>query len=490
MTAYHFSSAAPDGGDGSLERPFNDLAAAGDLKLGPSDAIALERGSAFRGQALHVHGGGALGAPVRIEPYGDEAAAAPRIDADGAGVWQEDYRAPIGGSPHLNRAPVSSALLLRDVPYVEVRGLEITNRRAPGEGPFNALDALCRTGVAVIAERGTVCHTVLEGLDVHDVEGNVYHKHLANAGIAVLAHLNPSADQRDPASVARGVARFDDVQVRGCTVRRTDRWGIAVGYTAYLNVIDNGERGEDGRWTNRFDYGDGTIDRATLRQYGATGVTVEGNVVEDAGGDGITVMYCDAPHVTRNVCRRAARHINVRDYTATSHDRVAAAIWPWRCKDALFDFNEAYGTLGAGEGNADGQAWDADYGDGTVYRRNVSGGNTGGTVMFCNEMAVGSLFEGNVAVGDLMGAIDIPRNPDATVRGNAFILRGGATPLREDRADGAAVIEGNAFINEGGEPLRPDWHPEGSRVSYHGNLYVGFATAPQDDGEPMAAPGR
>ena len=54
--------------------------------------------------------------------------------------------------------------------------------------------------------------------------------------------------------------------------------------------------------------------------------------------------------------------------------KVAAAIWPWKCKDALFRFNEAADT----RLNQDGMAYDADSGDGTVYEYNFSRQNEGG----------------------------------------------------------------------------------------------------------------
>ena len=40
-------------------------------------------------------------------------------------------------------------------------------------------------------------------------------------------------------------------------------------------------------------------------------------------------------------------------------EKQQRAIWPWKCKDALFQYNEAYHTCD----NQDGQAWDADAGD-------------------------------------------------------------------------------------------------------------------------------
>ena len=71
-----------------------------------------------------------------------------------------------------------------------------------------------------------------------------------------------------------------------------------------------------------------------------------------------------------------SKHINTQDYTQPGSygGRVAAGIWPWRCKDPVFQYNEMYNNLNAEHGNGDGQAWDADYGDGTLYQYNYSYG--------------------------------------------------------------------------------------------------------------------
>lgn len=67
------------------------------------------------------------------------------------------------------------------------------------------------------------------------------------------------------------VSRFDHVTIRNSTVKDVDRWGIAVGYTAYLNYIDA-------------NYGDGSIDDALIAKYGSTNVRIENNYVKGAGG--------------------------------------------------------------------------------------------------------------------------------------------------------------------------------------------------------------
>ncbi|KFJ08219.1 right-handed parallel beta-helix repeat-containing protein [Bifidobacterium tsurumiense] len=483
MTTIYISAAHGDDANAGTDpgHAWATLSPANSFAFKPGDALLLERGSIFSDQFLHISASGTPEEPICIGAYGDETRPFPAIHANGSGRWFQDYRAPIGGSPHRNRGEVSTALLLMDCSYIEVRDLEITNRRVDDSDGlvFNARNVMDRTGVAVIAQDGgTSRHVLLEGLYIHDVDGNVYDKHMANGGIYCMAHF-PTDTRR----ITDSVARFDDLSIRDCTVRNVRRWGIAVGYTAYLNFIDRGGLNADGEWNNTFDYGDGSIDDSLIATFGSTNIVIEGNTVEDAGGDGITVMYCDRPIVRRNISRRAAKDIRSDIYNATENDRVAAAIWPWRCKNALFEYNEAYDTLNAEYGNGDGQAWDADFGDGTVYRNNYSSGNSGGSVMFCNEKAVNSHFYHNVAYHDRLGAIDIPRNPDADIHDNVFILDESCDPIRNDndRADGTAHVQHNIFINDAPQERLINWHPHAAHIIWQDNLYVRFANRPSEE---------
>lgn len=70
-----------------------------------------------------------------------------------------------------------------------------------------------------MSEAGLRCSNLV----IHDVNGNVYDKHMNNGGIYMTA-LKPIAQNAE-------AARFRDVTVEGCYVDRVSRWGIAVGYT-------------------------------------------------------------------------------------------------------------------------------------------------------------------------------------------------------------------------------------------------------------------
>lgn len=205
--------------------------------------------------------------------------------------------------------------------YITVSNLEITNDDADVYDPIDtwkwtdtpdsdgtkldrSASRMDRTGVAGIAENGaTMSNVTLDNLYIHDVDGNIYNKHMANGGIYFMAHYpmeNTSAET--DVWLREHVSRFDHVTIRNSTVKDVDRWGIAVGYTAYLNYIDA-------------NYGDGSIDDALIAKYGSTNVRIENNYVKGAGGDAITLMYCDRPVIEHNVGDSVSKHINTQDYT-------------------------------------------------------------------------------------------------------------------------------------------------------------------------------
>ena len=121
--------------------------------------------------------------------------------------------------------------------------------------------------------------------------------------------------------------------------------------------------------------------------------------------------------------------------------KVAAAIWPWKCKDALFRYNDVTDT----RLNQDGMAYDADSGDGTVYEYNYSRMNEGGCVMFCLEEAIHNTFRHNVSYDDLGGTISPASNPDARLEQNIFYVRDGV-PFVRNHMDGGNYTESNDRI--------------------------------------------
>ena len=413
---YVSSRTGNDENDGSRKAPFATLFAVNRLKLEPGDQVLLERGSVFRGQFLHLSVWGAKDTPVLIGAYGE--GPLPRIEAMGQGIWYQDYGTELDSPTHTRKGYVSSAVLLYDCAYLTLRDIAVTNQGEITGEHYAAPHKMNRTGVAAVAKnRGTLREIHLENLEIRDVNGNVYDKHMNNGGIYFTC-LKPDDEE------ATGTARYEGVSITGCFVHRVSRWGIAVGYTYQCKKFMKAE-----------------LEEALFEKYGHQDIRIAGNYVKEAGGDGITVMYALRPLVEHNTADSCAGEMNDRVYRYPENrgGKVAAGIWPWKCKDALFQYNEAADT----RLNQDGMAWDADSGDGTTYQYNYSRLNEGGCVMFCLEEAVHNTFCHNVSYDDLGGTVSPSGNPDAYIHHNTFIKRKGVPFVREHMGGGHFTEEEN-----------------------------------------------
>ena len=483
-TTYYVSSIdGDDSNDGlSEDKAFATLDKINEITLQPGDEVLLEKGSVFEDQALHIKGSGSEEAPIIVSTYGE--GDRPQINTNGHGQWYQNYGGHLDNTNHKWKGTVSSSILLMDVEYIEISGLEITNDRASAtdtekDKEYNDAFAMDRTGVAGVAkDKGTVDHIVLDDLYIHDVTGNVYNKHMANGGIYFIVETPENESET-------GVARYNDVQIRNCYLDTVNRWGIAVGYTYQWGQFKTAALSDD-----------------TMEKYGSSNVVIENNYVANSGGDAITTMYLDRPVVQYNVSQNAAKQINTTDYSkqqpqldpttgewtgnylAVGNQRVAAGIWPWKCKDAVFQYNECFNTMNASKGNGDGQPWDADYGDGTNYQYNYSHGNTASTVMFCGVESINNTFRYNISQNEDMGPLDPAGNTgNCHVYNNTFYIKEGLTSIWSTMHsnNGPMTIENNIFYFAGDTPVAAtNWNPSGNKV-YDNNLYYNVSTYPNDE---------
>ena len=401
------------------ETPYVNLEQINRLNLCPGDKVLLECGSVFENQFLHVKAKGTKEHIISIGKYGE--GNIPCIAANGEGVWNQDFGIKLDNPKHRYQGSVSSAILLEDVEYLELCEIEITNQGNEKDF-YNSKNKMCRTGVAVIAKNGgTLHHIILRKLMVHHVEGNIYDKHMNNGGIYITA-LKPDKEEET------GVARFSGITIENCFVYKVSRWGIAVGYTY-----------QHDKFTESY------LSDHLFKVFGQENIVLRNNYVKEAGGDGITPMYCLNPIIEHNIIDSVAGEINAEIYTEENnyHGMVAAGIWPWKCKNAVFRYNEVLNT----RLNQDGMAFDADSGEGTLYEYNYSRLNEGGCVMFCLEQAVENTFRYNLSVNDLGGTISPAGNPDALIKENIFYKRKDVPFIRRKMAGGKYTIEGNQIID-------------------------------------------
>lgn len=482
-TYYVDSKSGSDSNDGTSEsKAFKTLDKVNALDLEPGDTVLLKKGSVFEDQALQFtkEDSGTAEAPVKISTYGE--GDKPQINTNGHGQWEQNYGVALDNSNHKWHGTVSSSILIMDTEYIEIEGLELTNDRNSAtdtekDKTYNDAYAMDRTGVAGVAkDNGTVDHIVLNDLYIHDVTGNVYNKHMANGGIYFIV-------EKPTNEATTGIARYNDVQIKNCYLDTVNRWGIAVGYTYKHGQFNNAALSDE-----------------VMSTYGSSNVVIENNYLNHVGGDAITTMYLDRALVQYNVSENAAEQINYTDFSqrqpqldANGNDtgnklgvgngRVAAGIWPWKCKDTVFQYNECFATLNAAHGNGDGQPWDADYGDGTNYQYNYSHGNTASTIMFCGPQSINNTFRYNISQNEDMGPLDPAGNTgNCQVYNNTFYIKKGLTSIwsTAHSNNGPVTIENNIFYFAGDTSVNAtNWNP-GNNKTYSNNLYYNVSNYPTD----------
>ena len=481
-TYYVDSKGGNDSNDGTSEsKAFKTLEKVNGLNLEPGDTVLLKKGSVFEDQALKFtkEDSGTAEAPVKISTYGE--GEKPKINTNGHGQWELNYGNRLDNVNHKWKGTVSSSILIEDTEYLEIEGLELTNDRKSAtdtekDKAYNDAYAMDRTGVAGVAkDNGTVDHIVLNDLYIHDVTGNVYNKHMTNGGIYFIV-AKPTNEGET------GIARYNDIQIRNCSLNTVNRWGIAVGYTY--------------QWRQ---FTTGALSDAVMDKYASSNVVIENNYLNHVGGDAITTMYLDRPLIQYNVSENGSEQINTTDYSqqqprldANGNEigkqnvgagRVAAGIWPWKCKNAIFQYNECFKTLNAASGNGDGQPWDADYGDGTNYQYNYSHGNTASTIMFCGGNSVNNTFRYNISQNEDMGPLDPAGNSgNCQVYNNTFYIKEGLNTIwhRSHGNGGPVDMENNIFYFAGNTPVTVnDWNPSGNKT-FSNNLFYNVSTYPND----------
>ena len=307
-TTYYVSSLnGNDQNDGcSQATAFQSLAMINSIHLNPGDRVLLECGSVFENQYLQIQDGGTEQQLIEIASYGD--GNLPVIHTNGQGLWYQDYGMLLDAKTHVKEGYVSSSILLFDAHNIIVRDIEMTNRPQNILGEtYSAAHKMERTGVAVVAKnKGTLRNITLKNLQIHNIEGNVYDKHMNNGGIYVTA-FKPDDEEKT------GVARYDNITVEDCFVYKVSRWGIAVGYTYQHDKFTEME-----------------LDEELFHLYGHENMFIRNNYVKESGGDGITPMYALKPVVEHNTADSVAKEINDRvyKYPENREGKVSAGIWP------------------------------------------------------------------------------------------------------------------------------------------------------------------
>lgn len=266
-TFYVDSESGDDTRDGQAPgRAWKSLNRVNEHRFTPGDRLLFKSGTRYLGQ-LKPQGSGAVQDGrtnvISIAAFGE--GARPRLDGEGK---------------------VLDTLLLRNVEFWEVEGLEITNHGEKRE-PW-------RTGVRIQSDGfGKMRHIRLNNLYVHDVNGDL-RKEQEGCGIYFESRGGNNS-------------HFDGLVIENCHVVRTDRNGIC---------------------------------QRTSGRGRSLGVVIRKNLLEDIGGDGIKIWGSNGALVEHNVIRGG--RMRCEDY--------AAGIWPFASDDTLIQFNEVSGYKGTKDG--------------------------------------------------------------------------------------------------------------------------------------------
>ncbi|WP_406067273.1 right-handed parallel beta-helix repeat-containing protein [Streptomyces sp. NBC_01020] len=399
----------------SAARAWHSLAKAS-RAYAPGDRLLLRRGRSCTG-TLAPTGSGTAAEPIRLGAYGT------------------------GAKPHIEGAGARAAVLLRDSEGWEVRDLDLSDT-----GPATTTDR--RAGLLVLLrDFGVGHHYVVDGVDVHDVNGSDSKDPDPSGGILFVVQGSDVP------------TRFDGVRITDSTVRHTDRTGIGTSST----------------WSHRAENPDGT----GSSWQAITGLVIDRNKVSDAGGDGIVVQNARGALVEHN----RVDGFNMRSAAYN------AGVWAWNSDDVLYQYNEVSG----GHGTRDSMAYDID-GANTrnVYRYNYSHDNEGGFLLVCNGATTttdGNRVHDNTSINDRntsapYGVISVVcgSTTDTRVYRNTVVTDRPGTAMVSDNGQTGVTFSDNVFVGAaGGSPVTD------TLSTYSGNLYWNTAQ-PRDPAAVEADP--
>ena len=431
-TFYVDSENGDDSADGMTpETAWKTLTKVNETQLIGGDRILLKAGSVFEDQALSIKSGGTAENPIIIDMYdgdvvGAEAGERPHIKGNGKNSFEYQGN------------QISYGLHIKNASHVQVNNVEISN-----QGDTRKLSVgLCVEAAGCGVMQGVHINNVY----IHDVNGTYEEKTLPNGGLyyVVSDHSNNT--------------RFDDIQVVNNIVKRVSRTGISIGTTS-----------ASGFWDGH----GGLIPQEVLDAYAHTNVLIRNNYVEESGGDAIVPMFSIKPVIEYNISNGASQN--------TKHTSMYnAGIWPWRCEDAVFQYNECYGTIL----NGDGQAYDCDWSRGTIYQYNYSHDNEGGFILICQSEVLDSIVRYNISQNDQRCLFLTSNTHNADVYNNTFYIGEGLDTEVVEDVGGVATLKNNIFYNLG-TSTTTTW---GRNFSYENNLYYGYDSTPEDSRKIIADP--
>ncbi len=404
-----FSGLSTDSAWKSIERANEQVFSAG-------DSVLLARGSVWTGM-LSPKGSGLIGFPIYLGTYGE--GNRPLIHAEG-----------------LNQA----GLLLHNIEFWEVNGLEITNTNGTDT------DQGALFGIYVLADEGEGIydHVYINDCYVREINGHVEGKE--RGGIHVhIKNLNKSI--------------FNDLRITNNKLKRIG--GVGIGNTSSCGSIEF------------------KTDSVVLHNLW-TNVYVAFNHLDHTGRNSIIARVSKDAVYEYNIMAYSSRH-------STGH-----SIFCFNTSGIKIQYNEAYGNTG--EGGMDRGGFDADYNCvNTFIQYNYSHDN----LWFCGIMKKVNrnvVIRYNISQNDhegiyFYGFDNESKLENIHIYNNTHYVSAGhnVQVFPENRHPRNTIFENNIFYFEKAGSWGP--YPQGENVVFNRNLYYNIKPHPGDTNAIIGNPG-
>lgn len=327
----YFSSSAPDGGNGSPEKPYNTLSVLSSLEIPAGTCIYLERGSQFYGNLVLSGINGTENAPVIVTAYGE--GDLPKIDGkdlSGSGIVHiENCRNLIVGELELYDSASNEG---------DRRGVLITC-----DNPSGSYEVV------------TYENITLRNLYIHDIQG---FRDVANSGMDISSKKTGGIHlwSND------GLGRVDGLNITGCRITEVSNVGIATWYRMVGTSVE-----KLSPYSNEFP------------EYAHLNVNISNNEINYVGKNAIFARHLYGGLIENNVIHDTAIYCVSGNTIVTSY-----------VDGTVIQYNEGYRNL-AQERESDGKLQDGCMLDAdlaskdTIWQYNYSHDNAFGLFVNCTR---------------------------------------------------------------------------------------------------------
>ncbi len=329
-----FSSSAEDGGDGSLEKPYNSLDVISTLQLEAGSHIYLERGSKFYGSLAISNVHGTVEEPIVITAYGK--GIDPAIDGN-----------DLTGSGILHIANCSNLI---------VEELELFDS-AKTEGDRRGVLITCDNNLGT-EDVVTYKNITLKNLYIHDING---FRDAENSGMDMTSKITGGIHIWS----YDGFGRIDGLTVTGCQITEVSNVGIATWYHVIMNDDGTVSVKKVSPYTEKF------------KDYAHMNVHIEDNEINFIGKNAIFARHLYGGLIERNVIHDTAIYCVSGNTIVTSY-----------VDGTIIQYNEGYRNMAKvreSDGKLqDGCMLDADLASkDTIWQYNYSHDNSFGLFINC-----------------------------------------------------------------------------------------------------------